>query len=833
MSRTIELHTSFDSDQLRFASLRGVEAISHVAEFELEALSPAPDLDPGQLLGTAVAIEIETFGGGTRFFHALVTEFAYLGPDSSAELPHRYRACLRSWLVVADQNADYKIFQNKSVPDIVKEVLAAYPFPFELNLTEQYAVRPYVVQYGESDLNFVARLCEDEGIYHYCRHEKDRHTIVFTDYSHEQLAQYAVIPFIEHGQRAGMRGEYIYAWHGAQTLQPGRYATDSYDFRRARAQLSEHNADCRHEHGDQQVYEWSGAYTERAQGERLALVRRQQQQLDQQLVHASTNVRGIAPGYVFELNRHSRAANNTSYLIIRAEYLFEESSERSGEDDGTRWNTDFVVKPASEQYRPTRRARRPKAIGPQTAVVTGPPGHEFWTNDYGQVKVYFRWDRHGQDDEHSSCWIRVASSLAGATWGESLIPRVGQEVVVEHLHGDPDQPLITGRVGNQFQLPPAFSNVGKLPDNQALGGIKSKEHQGGRYNQLLFDDTTGEIRAQLESEHAKTQLNLGYLSHPRDAGAAAPRGEGFELRTDAWGALRADKGLLISTDGRSAATGGALSREELVVCLEAALNLAKSLGQCAAEHEGGASDQAAQGKLSKAVKDWGHGSNAETGGNGGTPLFAVSSPGGIALGTPDSATLAAGGHLDLVADRNQHVTAGQRIHLHAGQGINQFAFGGGIRSIAHQGKHVIQAQHDDIEIAADQSVRITSSHKHVMIAADQHVMLTSGGAYIKLAGGNIEIHCPGNVSIKGATHSIKGPTSMGADLPAFGQADTGKRFQLIHGNSKNPVAKKKYKITMDDGEVHEGITDAKGRTAIAEKDQMRVAMIEFLKDEPT
>jgi type VI secretion system secreted protein VgrG len=175
MSRTIELHSSLGNDQLRFASLRGVEALSQVSEFELEALSPGPDLDPGQLLGTEVAIEIETFGGGTRYFHALVSAVAYLGPDSGAELQHRYQVSLRSWLMVADQNADYKIFQHKSVPDIVNEVLTAYSFPFEFNLTEDYAVRSYVVQYGESDLNFVARLCEDEGIYHFCRHDQDRH----------------------------------------------------------------------------------------------------------------------------------------------------------------------------------------------------------------------------------------------------------------------------------------------------------------------------------------------------------------------------------------------------------------------------------------------------------------------------------------------------------------------------------------------------------------------------------------------------------------------------------------------------------------------------------
>ena len=214
-------------------------------------------------------------------------------------------------------------------------------------------------------------------------------------------------------------------------------------------------------------------------------------------------------------------------------------------------------------------------------------------------------------------------------------------------------------------------------------------------------------------------------------------------------------------------------------------------------------------------------------------MFAVSSPAGITLGTPQSSTIAAGHHLDLVAERNQQLTAGQGMHLHAGQGISQFAFSGGIKSIAHQGKQVIQAQHDDIEISADQSVTITATNQHVMIGADRHVTLTSGGAYIKLADGNIEIHCPGSVSIKGASHSITGPTSMNLNLPSFGKADAGRRFVLNYGASKNPVPMQKYKITLDDGKVVSGITDAMGRTELAESEQMRLANVEFLADKIT
>ena len=506
-----------------------------------------------------------------------------------------------------------------------------------------------------------------------------------------------------------------------------------------------------------------------------------------------------------------------------------ENSERSDWED-THWNIQMTVKPSSEQYRPPRRTPKPRVPGSQTAVVTGPEGQEVFTNEYGQIKVHFRWDRYSKFDENSSCWIRVANSWSGATWGDVMLPRIGQEVVVHYLEGDPDLPLIIGSVNNEYQMPPRFSDTGSLPGNRALAGIKSKEHQGLRHNQLLFDDTRGQIRTQLQSEHAHTQLNLGYLTHPRNAVYADPRGEGFELRTDAWGALRADKGLLISTDGRGTALGGALSREELITCLEGALSLAKSLADCAAQHQGNASDQAPQATLSQAVRDLGHGSNAEKGIGGGTPLVAVSAPGGITLGTPQSTTIAAGRHIDLVAEHNAQLTAGQKMNLHAGQGISQFAHAGGIKSIAHHGKQIIQAQHDDIQIAADQSVHITASH--VMVSADKHITLTSGGGYIRIADGNIEIHCPGKVSIKGASYNFTGPTSMAAQLPAFGASDTGKFFVLRYGPTKTPVQGKKYRITMDDGQVIDGVTDKLGRTSLAEKEQMRIAHIDVL-EEPT
>jgi type VI secretion system secreted protein VgrG len=392
---------------------------------------------------------------------------------------------------------------------------------------------------------------------------------------------------------------------------------------------------------------------------------------------------------------------------------------------------------------------------------------------------------------------------------------------------DPSRPIIVARAHDYNHMPTAFSKTGNLPGNAALAGIRSKELYGQRYNQLLMDDTPGEIRTQLESEHAKSQLNLGFLTHERNV-SATPRGEGFDLRTDAWGSVRAAHGLFLTTDSRPRGIGTALSRDELIARLEEALILAKSLGDFAAQHQGNPSDPKPQETLTKAVKDWGHGSNAEKGDNGGHPVVAVSAPAGIALGTPKSATIATGEHIDLIAEHNQHLTAGQKMNLHAGQGISQFAQNGGIKSIANHGKHITQAQDDDVQISADQSVTVTASLGHILVAAEQHITLTSGGAYIKIANGNIDIHAPGSVSVKGANYALTGPTSMQAELPNFGKGDTGKKFVLNYGMSRTPVPDQPYKLTMDDGQVIEGKTDSLGQTSLAQKDQMRIANVDIL-----
>ncbi|MGO4401927.1 DUF2345 domain-containing protein, partial [Achromobacter sp. PAB15] len=399
------------------------------------------------------------------------------------------------------------------------------------------------------------------------------------------------------------------------------------------------------------------------------------------------------------------------------------------------------------------------------------------------------------------------------------------EVVVQFLNGDPDQPLITSRAYRATNLPPY-----ELPRHNILHTIKSKEHKGNRANELRLDDTSAQISAALMSEHGASELHLGYLTHPRPAGGE-PRGEGFELRTDAHGALRAAQGLLLTTEAQLRSKGGQLDRSEIVGVLEAALELARNLGDYAGKHEGVAHDVQPQQSLTNAVRDLGHGANDQSAGagQGDHAAMALSAPGGIAAATPASLTLSAGEHLDSIAQRNQQISAGEKVVINAGGDMGLFSQGGALRHIAHQGEMILQAQHNAIRIQADQSAEITSSKQHVLIAADKHITLLCGGAYIKMADGNIELGMPGTFTVKAAQHNFSGPNSASMALNTWDAAPFDDRFQATLSDG-SPARDLEYTLIRRDGGRVTGKTDSEGFLSLQQDMRMDGVLIEWRHD---
>ncbi|MGU7768714.1 type VI secretion system tip protein TssI/VgrG [Burkholderia sp. MR1-5-21] len=487
-------------DDLKFHSLDGDEELGRLFEYRIEALADNYSLSLKDLLGKPVTVRVEQQDGTTRYLNGIVARASLVG--RRAERHYGYLLVVRPWLWLATRRSDCRIFQNRTVPEIVQDVLAPYGFPVENRLTEAYAPRDYCVQYNETDAAFVSRLMEFEGIYFYFRHAADSHTLVLCDAmsSHTALPGYETIPFIARDRTAIADEEHIDSWLPAQEVSVGKHQTNDYDYTKPRADLSTQKVDPRgHDHDGFESFEWPGGYRDDAPGAHYSRVRLEEQQAEHERASASTEVRGIAPGYLFTLAHCPRADQNREYLIVRCIYRFQENAYASDSgNEAVVHESQVLVQPSSLPYRSPRVTPRPRTNGPQTATVVGPPGEEIWTDQYGRIKLQFRWDRYGQSNQDSSCWVRVSSPWAGGGFGGVQIPRVGDEVVVDFLNGDPDQPIVTGRVYNGEKMPPWG-----LPASATQSGLLSRSSPGGtteHANAFRFEDKKGAEQLWMHAE---------------------------------------------------------------------------------------------------------------------------------------------------------------------------------------------------------------------------------------------------------------------------------------------------------------------------------------------
>ncbi|AKM39235.1 type VI secretion system tip protein TssI/VgrG [Burkholderia contaminans] len=497
-------------DGLKFHTLDGSDELGRLFEFRIEALADSHSLSLKDMLGKPVTVRIEQQDLSTRYLNGIVARASLSG--RRAERYYGYELIVRPWLWLATRRSDCRIFQNKTVPEIVQEVLSTYGFPIENHLAESYVPRDYCVQYNETDAAFVSRLMEFEGIYFWFRHAEDTHTLMLGDAmsSHTVLPGYETIPYIARDRTAIADEEHIDGWLPAQEVSVGKHQTTDYDYTKPRADLSSQKVDPRgHDHDSFASFEWPGGYRDDAPGAHYSRVRLEEQQAEHERANADTDVRGVAPGYLFTLEHCPRADQNREYLIVRCQYRFQENAYASDQGaEAVVHQTMMLVQPSSLPYRSPRDTPRPRTNGPQTATVVGPPGEEIWTDQYGRVKLQFRWDRYGQSNQDSSCWVRVSSPWAGGGFGGVQIPRVGDEVVVDFLNGDPDEPIVTGRVFNGEKMPPWG-----LPGSATQSGLLSRSSPGGttdHANAFRFEDKKGAEQLWMHAERnfdAETELD--------------------------------------------------------------------------------------------------------------------------------------------------------------------------------------------------------------------------------------------------------------------------------------------------------------------------------------
>ncbi|CAH0320738.1 MULTISPECIES: type VI secretion system tip protein TssI/VgrG [Pseudomonas] len=499
LSRLAKITSPLGPDVLLLKDMGGDEELGRLFSYELQLHSLDNAIDLNQLLGKPMCLSLQLDGGGERHFHGIVARCSQNVDQGQFA---SYQATLRPWLWLLTRTSDCRIFQNLTIPQIIKQVFRDLGFSdFEDALSRPYREWEYCVQYRETSFDFVSRLMEQEGIYYFFRHEQGRHVLVLADAygAHTSAPGYASVPYYPKNEQQRER-DHIHDWHLAQQVQPGSLELNDYDFQRPSARIDVRSAMPRpHTAGDYPLYDYPGTYVQSADGEHYARTRIEALQTLHEQVELAGNARGLGSGHLFSLTGFSRHDQNREYLIVGTRYyISQESGETGGGAPSAQFESSLTCIDAQQSYRPLPNTHRPIVKGPQTALVVGPKGEEIWTDQFGRVKVHFYWDRHDQSNENSSCWIRVSQSWAGKNWGSMQIPRIGQEVIVSFLEGDPDRPIITGRVYNAEQTVPY-----DLPENATQSGMKSRSSKGGspaNFNEIRMEDKKGAEQLYIHAE---------------------------------------------------------------------------------------------------------------------------------------------------------------------------------------------------------------------------------------------------------------------------------------------------------------------------------------------
>lgn len=528
-NRPIQLTTPLGQDKLVIQSIEGSESISELFNFRIDAMWQSEEgaLPFENLLGKTVTVSVATLAD-KRYFNGIVTAITQA---SREELFTHYRLDIAPDVWKLTRNVQSRIFQQKSIPDILKEVFGGYTSDFKLQGT--YEPREYCVQYRESDFNFASRLMEEEGIFYFFRHTSSTNTIVFADtpQTFENLAFQPEV--IYDTATGGVRDDNrIFAWEKAQHWRSGKTTLWDHHFEMPDKDLQSQQpiletlqaGTVSHKlkvagNDSFEIYDFPGEFSKRFDGvstsggdqagnlqkifddnSRTVGIRMQQEAVHSLTISGQSGHPAFCAGYKFQLQRHF--TDNGEYTLVRVRHEASHGLAPNGQQEEFHYENSFSAIPNAMPFRPARTATIPFVRGVQTAIVVGPGGEEIYTDKYGRVKVQFFWDRQGQNDAASSCWLRVATVWAQKQWGAVHIPRIGQEVIVAFFEGDPDQPVIVGAVYNADNMPPYT-----LPDNKTQSGIKSRSSLKGtadNYNEIFFEDKKGEEILRIHAEKDQT-----------------------------------------------------------------------------------------------------------------------------------------------------------------------------------------------------------------------------------------------------------------------------------------------------------------------------------------
>ncbi|QBG87507.1 type VI secretion system Vgr family protein [Xanthomonas oryzae] len=865
-------------------------ALSEPFTADVTCLSQSSAIELKTLLGQRAGITIRHHNG-ERKVNGVVTAVRQMGADGGFS---SYRLRIQPALALLAYRRTCRIFQDVSVPDIVAQIVQehrasnppiAASFRLDQQLRQTYAPRSYCTQFDEDDLSFMHRVMAEEGINYTFAFADDQgaptHTLVLFDDAND-LAQASPARIGYRRAEDATPADSLLAWQGERQVMTSATALVSYDYKPAASSNADDQSvidqgeEGRAASATLKDYSALSPYyaSNSAEYARYAQVRQTWHDQQAKTWYGGATTPGLEVGTYVEIADHPSLAEDSSeqrQFVVTEQFL--DITNNLPADMTRQLPSGLLGLPSADvgpppslaavppppegaaqylRFAGVRRGvalvpsrvpslRRPTASGPQTATVVGKAGEVVDTDEMGRILVQMHWPlaqehaKGGADyDERSSTRVRYASPSASEGFGHQFIPRIGDEVLIEFLHGDIDRPIAVAVIHNGRRPTAAFSGARGLPGNRTLSGILTREHNGSGANELLFDDTTGQPRARLASTHQASELNLGYLTHPRADGQADPRGQGAELRTDAAAALRAAQGMLLTTYARSQAAGHQLDRDELDALLAQCLELFKGLGDYAAQHGGQAMEANGQDALRQALQGWPSGTDRSAAGK---PLMAFAASEGMVSATPHSHLSYAGHNIDSVAQQHLQLTSGQATRVHAGQGIALFAQASGLSAIANQGPVRLQAQADALVANAQTNLQLTANTGEVLLSAPRIRLVAEDGSFLSIGGGGITLGTQGGVELHAASHALLGPSTEQADRPSFGKDGTDQKFQLHYpshsADTPQLAANQPYSITLDDGRVVQGVSDAQGLTDLLRDEVTRIARIEVHKSPPS
>ncbi|MGL4324734.1 MAG: type VI secretion system Vgr family protein [Beijerinckiaceae bacterium] len=494
--RLAKLETPFGKDVLSLVSLEARESISEVFDFDIEATSSEAALDFDKALGKNCCVTYKTHDNKERHFNGILTGAEWLGKRAGL---HHYRLRLQPWFALLAYTSNCRFFQKMKVTDIIRKVFSDSGFSdFIFRTKEKYDEIEYCVQYRETNFAFVCRLMERYGIYYFFEHGKDKHEMVLADGQpcHQPLKDLARVPLRHLDQNLFREEQYLSGWKPTRRFETGKVSLNDYDYLKPGAKLlAESSKPGKYTRGDLEQYDYHADYTEQDAGEKFAKIRLESMQAFDGRREGSGDAPSLLPGGLVTLSEHDESAENKQYLVIachhsiRAE-AYTSSAGQAAPDSG--YDGRYLFQPRDTPYRAPLRTPKPVISGLQTAKVVGKDGEEIDVDEHGRILVQFHWDR----DKKQSRRVRVAQSWAGNAWGGIVIPRIGMEVVVEFVEGDPDYPLVTGTVYNGKNKPPF-----PLPEDKTISGMKSRSSKNDNgYNELIFEDKANSEKIRMHGE---------------------------------------------------------------------------------------------------------------------------------------------------------------------------------------------------------------------------------------------------------------------------------------------------------------------------------------------